>query len=117
MAFLSGPYRNPAILILVNAVLNAVAIAYAGMSGTALLLALLIAIYGLLIFGLSRGWRSAAWLGFFTVAISGIVALAQVWSTGTVPAVLWISIALVSLVATLLLFGRLWATAPEAPTG
>ena len=113
---LSGPVRFASSLTLLGTLGHAAAFVFAGMSAMGLYLLVYIILSAAVVAGFTRGFRSAAWVGFFLIAAGGIVALANVWSAGSVPPLLWQVIAALNLAAALALFGCLWAAPKTVDT-
>lgn len=115
MIKLSGPFGVAAGFVFISAILHIFAFAVAGFNSTALMLVPYGLVYLVIVAGLTRGLRWLAWITFFVMAISGIMALAQLWTPSPIP-VWWTAlIAAVHGLATAALFINLWqAPAPDA---
>ena len=110
MTTLDAPTRWAVVLIALSAMLHLAVVALAGLTGAGLHAVLHVVVYAGLIAGLTRRSRIVAWLAFFIMAVSGVVAITGIWSVGSEPAILWTTIAIVNGLATIAVFGALWRT-------
>jgi len=114
MSFLNGPYRLGAALIAVSAALHVFAFLFGGFSADALRLIPVGFVYALLAYGLTRGWRWLAYVGFIAMMVGGTLALGSLWTPSPVPQGWTIAIIGVDWLAALALFAALWRPAPAS---
>lgn len=110
---LEGPFRAAILFFLISALLHLVAPFLSGFGADGLMLAAMLPVFAVMIWGLAQDWRWFAYLCFFIGAIAGIVALSFVWSTNPVPSWIYVSIMVANWLAAGALFLALWRSRPE----
>ena len=112
MSLVNGPYRFGTLLILVSAMLHILTFVAGGFASEMMAFLPLGLVFGLIAFGLSRGWRWLAYVAFLAAMIGAVFVLSYLWTPIAAPQWTLISIIAVNCLAAAALFAALWRPAP-----
>ena len=106
-------FRIAILMFMISASLHVLAPFLSGFHRDGLMLAAMLPVFLVMIWGLARGWRWFAYLCFFIGAIGGIVALSFIWSENSVPPWIYTGILVADWGAAGALFLALWQAPQE----
>lgn len=108
-------FRFAAAFAGLSGLLHLIAPVVSGFASESWILVAFGAVFFVIVYGLSQGWRWLAWIAFFWVFVGVIGALLRIWTPGPVPGWLFLAILIANVLALLGLFLALWRSPPSSP--